>query len=68
MPNNYNEDTQKATTNFVVNPADQFLIDPMYAGHYVFGCTLPNAIINSTAPLRMEIRLGENELTYNIRK
>lgn len=56
------------TSDKPLNPADNFAIDPYYEGHYVFGCTLPNAVVNSDAPLRMEIKLGENELTYNIRK
>lgn len=45
----------------------QFAIDPMYQGHYWFGCTLPNAVVNGTAPLRMVITLDGNEITYNIR-
>ena len=53
---------------FPLNPADNFSIDPYYVGHYVFGCTLPNAVVNSKDPLRMEIKLDENELTYYIRK
>lgn len=51
-----------------IDPSDNFAISPYYEGHYVFGCTLPNAVINSKAPLRMEINLGGNEITYNIRK
>ncbi len=51
-----------------LNTADNFSIDPYYIGHYVFGCTLPNTVVNSKDPLRMEIKLGENELTYYIRK
>ena len=50
------------------NPADNFPIAPYYAGYYVFGCTLPNAVIERDAPLRMEITLGDIELTYHIRK
>ena len=40
----------------------------MYTGIFVFGCTLPNSVVESKAPLRIEINLGGNELTYNIRK
>ena len=54
--------------DYPLNPADNFNIDPYYIGHYVFGCTLPNSVVNSDAPLRMEIKLGDNELTYHIRK
>lgn len=45
-----------------------FSIDPMYVGHYYFGCTLPNAVIDSKAPLYMVITIDGNEITYNIRK
>lgn len=52
-----------------LSPADEMPIDPMYKGHYAFGCTLPNFIVEDRkSPLRMVIKLGENELTYNIRK
>lgn len=55
-------------TEWVINSKDQFAIGPMYQGHYCFGCTLPNAVLQSKKPLRMVITLGENEITYNIRK
>lgn len=66
--NNSGEDSQKQNTNWVINAADQFAIDPMYQGHFVFGCTLPNAVVNSKAPLKMIITIDGNEITYNIRK
>lgn len=53
---------------FVIDKADQFSIGPYYAGHYCFGCTLPNAVVNSKKPLRIEISIDGNEITYNIRK
>lgn len=62
------EDSKKQNTNWVINAADQFAIDPMYQGHFVFGCTLPNAVVNSKAPLKMIITIDGNEITYNIRK
>lgn len=50
-------------------PDGQYLtIDPFYVGHYLTGCTLPNYVMDSKAPLRMEISIDGNELTYNIRK
>lgn len=52
----------------VIDKADQFAIDPWYTGHYVFGCTLPNAAVESELPLRLEINIGGNEITYHIRK
>lgn len=52
---------------FVIDKADQFPIGPYYEGHYCFGCTLPNAVVNGKQPLRMEIVIDGNEITYNIR-
>lgn len=51
-----------------ISPDDEVEIDMMYTGTYVFGCTLPTAVIEGKEPLRMEITLGDNELTYHIRK
>lgn len=59
----YNKDN-----NRVIHSDNIFSIDPMYAGHYVFGCALPNAIVNSKKPLQMIITIGGNEITYNVRK
>jgi len=53
----------------VLHPDNEEAIDMMYTGTYVFGCTLPNSVVeDKSAPLRMEIKLGENDLTYHIRK
>lgn len=53
----------------VINPANEEAIDMMYTGTYVFGCTLPNSVIeDKSAPLRVEIKLGGNDLTFNVRK
>ena len=51
-----------------IDPENNFPIEPYYVGHYVFGCTLPNPVIESKKPLRMEISIDGNEITYNIRK
>ena len=64
----YNNDTKTANESFVIKPADNFAIDPMYEGHFAFGCTLPNAVITNKAPMKMVITIDGNELTYNIRK
>ncbi len=58
----------RQNTEFVIDQNDQFPIGPMYTGHYFFGCTLPNAIIESNKPLRLEIKLDEHEITYIVRK
>ena len=53
----------------VMNPAKVEAIGMMYTGTYAFGCTLPNFVVeDKSSPLRIEIKLGENDLTYNIRK
>ena len=62
------EDADKQNTNWVIDEADRFAINPMYQGHYCFGCTLPNAVVDSKKPLRMIITIDGNEITYNIRK
>ena len=54
--------------DWVASTKNWFSIDPMYQGHYAFGCTLPNAVVTSSKPLRLEIKIDGNELTYNIRK
>lgn len=61
-------DKNKQNTRWKINAADQFAIGPMYEGHYIYGCTLPNAVINSKKPLKLIITIDGNEITYNIRK
>ena len=61
-------DRNKQNIRWAINAADQFVISPMYEGHYIFGCTLPNAVINGKKPLRLVITIDGNEITYNIRK
>lgn len=51
-----------------LDPENNFPIDPYYIGHYVFGCTLPNSVVESDKPLRMEISIDGNDITYNVRK
>lgn len=52
-----------------MGPLDEKPIGMMYVGHYVFGCTLPNFVVSdNSAPLKIVIDIGGNELTYNIRK
>lgn len=65
----YGFDKDDYPNEIVMNPAKVEPIDMMYTGTYVFGCTVPNTVVeDKTSPLRMEIKLGENDLTYNIRK
>ncbi len=61
-------DKKKQNSRWAINASDIFNIGPMYEGHYIYGCTLPNAVINSKKPLKMIITIDGNEITYNIRK
>lgn len=51
-----------------ITPADEEEVKTLYAGTYLFGCTLPNEVVNSMSTLKITINLGENEMTYIIRK
>ena len=53
---------------FFVHRDDQYPIDSWYMGHFCFGCTLPNAVVTRKEPLRVEITIGDVEMTYHIRK
>lgn len=66
--NRYGEDNGIQNVRWAIDSEDNFPIEPMYQGHYIFGCTLPNSIVNSKSPLRMEIKIGGNDITYHIRK
>lgn len=55
-------------TKMGLSSSHQFGIDPMYEGLYMVGCTLPNAVIEGTEPLVLTFKIGENEVTYNIRE
>ena len=61
------EGADKAKTAFI-DKDDLYAIKQMYVGHYVFGCTLPNAVVNGEGSLRMDISIGKYEMTYYIRK
>lgn len=45
-----------------------YAIGPYDVGYYPCYVFLPNAVIESKEPLRMEVTFGEIELTYHIRK
>lgn len=64
----YTPYSHKQNILYGIDPSENYSINSMYQGHYIFGCTLPNPVVNSKKPLRMEITLDGNELTYNIRK
>ena len=55
-------------SNSVLSKGDCFPIAPGKTGYFCFGCTVPNAVVNSKKPLRMIITIDGNEITYNIRK
>ncbi len=56
------------SANIVLSNDDRFDIKPMYVGHYVIGCKLPNAVVNAETPLRLEFTINGNLIIYNIRK
>lgn len=43
-------------------------IKPMYAGHYGFYITLPNSVLEDTAPLKIIVKMDDVEFTYYVRK
>ena len=43
-------------------------IKPMYVGHYGFYITLPNSVLNDTAPLKIVVKMDDVEFTYYVRK
>ncbi len=65
---NFQRDADSGEPKGAISSDSQFSIDPMYEGLYMVGCTLPNAVIEGTEPLALTFKLGENDITYNIRK
>ncbi|MBQ8086803.1 MAG: hypothetical protein IJ234_00050 [Clostridia bacterium] len=58
-----------AAPTAVLNPEAPESIPMLYTGNYVFGCTLPNAVVEDKAgSLKMVITINGNEITYAIRK
>ncbi len=55
-------------SDLFLDPGAEEKVATMYTGHYVFGCTLPNEVVTTKESLKIIITLGDNELTYNIRK
>ena len=45
-----------------------FPIDPMYYGHFGFFITLPNSVLEDTAPLKIIVKMDDVEFTYYVRK
>lgn len=43
-------------------------IKPMYVGHYGFYITLPNSVLEDTAPLKIIVKMDDVEFTYYVRK
>ena len=68
--NSYSLEVDRGKQNYRwgINAADQFAISPMYEGHDIFGCTLPNAVIHGKKPLKLIITIDGNEITCNIRQ
>lgn len=60
------EDKNKENIRWAIAKENNFAIEPMYEGHYIFGCTLPNNVIHSDKPLCITITIDGNEFTYQI--
>lgn len=44
-------------------------VNPMYSRDFAFFCRIPKRVVNDTkSPLQMIIKIGDDELIYNIRK
>ena len=53
----------------VIDSSNEEAVDMMYTGTFIIGCTVPNSVVeDKKSPLRIEIKMGENDLTYHIRK
>ena len=53
----------------VLDPNNEEAVDMLYTGTFIIGCTIPNSVVeDKKSPLRIEIKMGENDLTYHIRK
>ena len=56
-------------TDYAISIENEEPISQMYTGHYVFGCTLPNVVVQEkNTSLKMVISMEGNEFTYYIRK
>lgn len=52
----------------VMEKKDYMPIGPLFEGYFVIGGTIPNTVVNSERPLRLEFTLDGNAVTYHIRK
>lgn len=65
----FNQEKGTYPMTIVMHPETVAPVAMMYSSSYVFGCTLPNYVIeDKDSPLRIEIQLGNNDLTHHIRK
>lgn len=60
-------DSGMQNVNWVINSTDNYAVEPDQVGHYVFGCTLPNEVVDDDGELRMVITIDGNEFTYYVR-
>lgn len=64
----YGVDSGLQNTNWVINAADNYAIQPSDTGHYVFGCTLPNTVINGRGQLKLSFSIENYEFVYYLRQ
>ncbi|MBQ8110548.1 MAG: SH3 domain-containing protein [Clostridia bacterium] len=68
MDISYGFDSGVQNQNWVINAADNHAIAPAAQGHYMFGCTLPNAVVNATGLLKMTVTVRDSSFVYYIRR
>ena len=50
------------------DPTGFFEISPLYLGHYLFYCAVPNYAKETAGPIVMKIQMGETIMTHVIRE
>lgn len=51
----------------VLNSGDRYTIESGQTGYFCFGCTVPNMVVNGSAPTQMIVHLLDTDIVYNIR-
>ena len=63
----YGRDSERQNIRWAISAEDVYDIAPSARGHYIFGCTLPNEVVEGEGPLWFEITMKEAKLAYHIR-
>ena len=57
-----------SSSDIFLNSGDHFYIGPDETGYYCVGCTVPNSVVESTAPMFMTIHLQGEDITYYVQR